>query len=356
MDNMVHEVDHTEEIMGYRDDLDDTWGDLAPELPEERPRWPIFLAIGAAALLIICVCVVGGYYAYQEFLVTPETVGPAIPTLTVAGQAGEEAGATAVGETGDTAGQPPTPEVASAPTTEISPAPTVTLETPTEAAPTQPVQSGSAVEAVRLPAAPVIDGSLAEWSDVPAWSSAFVVYQVAGWDGSDDLQATWRLAWDASNLYIGVEVIDDILVQTQSGNQIFRGDSVDMQVDTNREGDLGPRLSPDDFQFTFSPGDFASLPPSAFRSQGSMDGQILDAPGGNHVILAAQRTALGYNIEAAIPWSDMNLAPAEGMVLGLALNANDNDTPGTAVQEVMKSHVATRTLTDPTGWGTLTLR
>ena len=36
--------------------------------------------------------------------------------------------------------------------------------------------------------------------------------------------------------------------------------------------------------------------------------------------------------------------------------ANDNDTPGTAVQEVMKSHVATRTLTDPTGWGTLTLR
>jgi hypothetical protein len=43
------------------------------------------------------------------------------------------------------------------------------------------------------------------------------------------------------------------------------------------------------------------------------------------------------------------------MVMGLALNANDNDTPGTAAQEVMMSHVASRTLTDPTSWGTLTL-
>jgi len=342
--------------MGYRDDLDDTWGDLAPELPEEKPRWPIFLAIGAAALLLLCVCGIGGYFAYQEFLVTPEAIAPPIPpTPTLAGQAIEEAGATAVGQPAETTEPPPTPAVAASPTSAVSVAPTVTVETPTEVAPTQAVQSGSAVEAVRLPAAPVIDGSLAEWSDVPAWSSAFVVYRVAGWDGSDDLQATWRLAWDASNLYIGVEVIDDILVQTQTGNQIFRGDSVDMQIDTNRTGDFGPSLSPDDFQFTFSPGDFVSLPPSAFRSQGSMDGRILDAPGGNHITIAAQRTALGYNIEAAIPWSDMNLAPAEGMILGLALNANDNDTPGTAVQEVMKSHVATRTLTDPTGWGTLVL-
>ncbi len=342
--------------MGYRDDLDDTWGDLAPELAEQQSRWPIYLAIGAAAMLLLCVCAIGGYFAYQELLATPETLGPAVPTLTVSAEEGQEASLTATVESGEADGRPPTPEVAASPTMEIATAPTVTLEPPTEEAPGQPAQSGSAVEAVRLPAAPVIDGSLAEWSEVPAWESAFIVYQTAGWDGSDDLQATWRLSWDDANLYIGVEVIDDVHVQTQSGNQIFRGDSVDMQVDTNREGDLGPRLSPDDFQFTFSPGDFVSLPQSAFRSQGTMDGQILDAPGGHHVTMAAQRTALGYNVEAAIPWSDLNLTPSVDMVLGLALNANDNDTPGTAVQEVMKSHVATRTLTDPTGWGTLVLR
>jgi hypothetical protein len=74
------------------------------------------------------------------------------------------------------------------------------------------------------------------------------------------------------------------------------------------------------------------------------------------VTVAAQQTDKGYNLEAAIPWSDLELTPAAGAVIGLALNANDNDTPGTAVQEVMMSHVAGRTLTNPTTWGTLTLQ
>ena len=346
--------------MAYRDDLDDTWGDLAPEQPEGPSRWPIYLAIGAALVVLLCICSVGGYLVYQEFLVTPEpTQMVSVPTSDAPDESGNEEGdesnATAVPATGEP-GDQPNPEETSEPGTAVPPAPTVTPPMPTEVPPTDEPQPGSAVDAVRLPAAPLIDGSLAEWSAVPAWSSAFLVYQTAGWDGSDDLQATWRLAWDANNLYVGVEVIDDIHVQTQSGNQIFRGDSVDMQIDTNRDGDFGPSLSPDDFQFTLSPGDFNSLLPSAFRSQGTVGGQILDAPGGHHVTMTAQSTPVGYNVEAAIPWSDLNLAPVEGMVLGLALNANDNDTPGTAVQEVMKSHVATRTLTDPTGWGTLTLR
>ena len=41
--------------------------------------------------------------------------------------------------------------------------------------------------------------------------------------------------------------------------------------------------------------------------------------------------------------------------MGIALNVNDNDTPGTAVQEVMKSHVGSRRSSDPTSWGTIVL-
>ena len=48
--------------------------------------------------------------------------------------------------------------------------------------------------------------------------------------------------------------------------------------------------------------------------------------------------------------------PGARLVMGIALNATKNDGAGTAVQEVMMAHVATRTLTDPTSWGTLTLR
>ena len=165
-----------------------------------------------------------------------------------------------------------------------------------------------AVQAERLAAAPTIDGSLSEWGSVAAVRSENRVYSVAGWDGSEDLTAVWQLAWDNGNLYVAVTVTDDTHVQTASGNQIFRGDSVDMQFDTARNADYGAGLSPDDFQITLSPGDFVSNSPSAFRYQGTTSGAILDAPGGNNVTVAAQQTGSGYTLEAAIPWSDLNTA------------------------------------------------
>lgn len=334
--------------MGYQqDEYDDTWADLVPEQPAGRDRLPVYLAVLAVSLVAICLCSATGYIVYREFLTEPTPVPePLVPTLPGGG----------VVETGET----PAPTVEERPPTPIvNPSPTIALEAPTAepvATVTQPPNTAVNVEAIRLAAPLVIDGLLNDWAGAPSYISSFRVYQVASWNGTDDLTAVWRLAWDDTYLYTGVEVVDDIHVQTQSGNQIFRGDGLDMQLDTNRAGDFGPTLSPDDFQITMSPGDFASLPPSAFRFQGTQNGQILDAPGGNHVILAAVRTGNGYTLEAAIPWSDLNMTPVAGLILGLSLNANDNDTPGTAVQEVMMSHVATRTLTDPTSWGTLLLK
>lgn len=339
--------------MGYQgDELQDTWADLVPEQPKGRDRWVLWLVGAAAVFLVACICVTGSYFAFRQFLVTPTPVPPpVIPTEPGSQLPVEPTVVPEDGTIGEGATAPaPTPPVF--PTEPIAPAPTVIV--PTEETAPPPVVGE--VTAVRLASAPIIDGLLDEWAAVPATTSDFLVYQFAGWDGTDDLTASWRLAWDPNNLYLGVEVTDNMHVQTQSGNQIFRGDSVDMQFDTDRQGDFGTGLSPDDYQITFSPGNFATLPASAFRFQGTTGGQILDAPGGHHVSLAALKTAAGYTLEAAVPWSDLGLAPVEGMVIGLALNANDNDSPNSAIQEVMKSHIASRTLTDPSGWGTLILR
>ena len=319
------------------------WADLPSKQPGDRDRWLTWLAAGAAILAILCLCSAGTFLAAREFLFAPTPPpAPAIPTLPGQTPAGEDLA-------GEDAGQLP-PEAA--PRATMAPAATITRPgQPTEALPT----TGN-IEAPRLSFPLLIDGALSEWPGEPLHASAFRVFSVQNWDGSDDLEAMWQLSWDEDNLYLGVEVFDDIHVQTQSGNQLFRGDSIDVQFDTDRAGDFGDGLSPDDFQITFSPGDFAALPPSAFRYQGTDNGRILDAPGGHHVTVASRRSAEGYTLEAAVPWSDLNLTPRPSLVIGLALNANDNDTPGTAVQEVMKSHVSTRTLTDPSGWGTLTLR
>jgi hypothetical protein len=334
--------------MNYRqDDRNDTWAGLIPEQPKEETPIAVWLAVAGVVFILLCLCTGGGFLLYNEFIAVPTIEPPVLSTI--AGEVTAETPATSNPPNGTVNPQPTDPTLPSTPLIN----PTVTLPGGvTVPAPT----TGGNVEAVRLAAPPTIDGSLAEWGSAPTYLSAFRVFNAQSWNGTADLTAVWRLAWDNTNLYIGVEVTDDTHVQIQSGNQIYRGDSVDIQFDTNRNGDFGDGLSPDDFQITFSPGDFSGLSPSAFRFQGRDNGAILDAPGGHHVTLQAVETAGGYILEAAVPWSDLSLTPQEGLVIGIALNANDNDTPGTAVQEVMMSHVSTRTLTDPRGWGTLTLK
>jgi hypothetical protein len=304
--------------------LDDEWRGLEPEQPRPSRGWLIF-GLLAAALLLFVICGLSGLLFYQrtgEFPEVPGLVGP--PT------------------------EMPTVELAvTLEATELALAPTATLGVPV---------AGGNVAVPRAAVPATIDGDLAEWEGVgAAVESAFQVFSVAGWDGTDDLGANWRLNWDEANLYVAVTVTDDNHVQTQTGNQIFLGDHVDLQIDADREGDYAPAVSPDDFQINLSPGDFGGIPPSAFRFQGNSANAMVDAPG-HGILVAARPTGQGYMLEAAIPWQDLNLSPQPGMVLGASLNVSDNDTPGTAAQEVMKSHVPTRRFADPTSWGTLTLQ
>ncbi len=246
--------------------------------------------------------------------------------------------------------------------TSVTPTPLSTIPAATDTPPPTntpqptpiPPAVASNINAPFMNTAPIIDGNLDEWLGVTPVLAAYRTFEDASWDSSEDLTAAWQLAWDNGNLYLAITVIDDIHVQNQSGNLIFQGDSVDMQLDTNRLGDLSSSLSSDDFQITLSPGDFNALPPSAWRWTADNNGSIVNAP--NHsIVVSAQRTEAGYTIEAAVPWQDLNTTPNTGLVLGASFNATDNDQVGTAVQEVFYSHVSSRTLLSPNTWGTLTL-
>ncbi len=339
--------------MAYQPPPTDIWEGFEPEPPRPpagRNRGWLWLAGGAILLLGLGGCLLGLFFFLPGGLGGPE----ATPTLFIPGAGGSATGGSATGGSA-TGGSETGGATAIAPTLvpgTLGPAPTVTLAAATApAAPTAPPEGQ--VSATRLSGPPAIDGDLGDWPAISPVSSAFRVFQTAGWDGTQDLEALWRLGWDDSRLYIGVQVSDDRHVQTQTGNQIFRGDSLDMQIDTDPQAGAS-RVNPRTFQIIFSPGNFGSLPPSAFRFQGTEAGQVLDAAG-HGIQVAARQTAGGYILEAAIPWSDLNVAPAAGLELGLALNANDNDTPDTAVQEVMMSHVSTRLFLDPSSWGRLVL-
>jgi hypothetical protein len=214
-----------------------------------------------------------------------------------------------------------------------------------------PGSTTGALEAVYTSQAPDINANLGDWSsgryDVNA-----VVFGGGSWTGPSDLSGDLRLAWDEDNLYLAVRVFDDVYVQTESGRDLFLGDSLEILLDRDLAADAQVRsLSPDDFQLGISPGSPAPGDnPNAYlwypqNSEGAR----------SQVRSAARRTDDGYIVEAAVPWSVFGIDPKEGDEFGFVFSISDNDSRSTARQESMTATTSGRVLTDPTTWGRLKL-
>ena len=208
---------------------------------------------------------------------------------------------------------------------------------------------GQRFHAVRLAAPPTIDGSLNEWTVLP-FTLNTAAYRPENWTGVNDQSANFALAWDSTYLYLAVRLVDDVHVQTQTGETIFRGDSLEVLLDADLSGDFdSAELNGDDYQLGLTPG-ANKLTPDAFLW---FPAPNRGRPAG--VVVATSADSAGFFLEAAIPWAVFNLAPAAGSHFGFALSASDNDTPGAAEQQSMISTEAGRRLSDPTTWGTLIL-
>ncbi len=310
----------------------------------ERQLWPWIAA--AAAVLVVGVGLAYGFLRDNGTTAPSPTPIPTANMVIVTTVATPIVGPTALPvaqpttDTADTA-VPPTP---------IPPTATP-IPVPTDI----PAIITGNVAAIRLASPPTIDGDLSDWPAGTAVLSAYDVFHQDSWDGSNDADAYWRLGWDAANLYIAVTVLDNIHVQIKSDEKIYQGDSIEMQFDTDLNGDYNTLLSPDDFQLNMSPGDFQSVPTAFYLWQGN-DGRYTPAAWQGIMMASRPLADGGYIIEAVIPWRNFSITPASGMRIGLALNVSDNDSVGTAVQEMMKSNVETRTYEAPYTWGTLTLQ
>jgi hypothetical protein len=208
------------------------------------------------------------------------------------------------------------------------------------------------ITAAYMASPPTIDGNLGEWSGMTAYDANQTVPSGAeNWTGSADLSASFYIGWDSNYLYVAVQRTDDTFVQLSYGRLLYKGDDVEIQIDGDLSGDFfSGVMSSDDYQIGLSPGNFSTLDPEAYRWFPTYsEGWVYT------VDIAVKQSGSGYDMEARIPWSTLGISPSNGANYGFALALSDNDQAGTSVWESMVASVGTRTLTDPTTWGTLQL-
>jgi hypothetical protein len=231
--------------------------------------------------------------------------------------------------------------------------PPANTATPTSEAPalvTRP--NGTPVHARHVNTPPTIDGNVSEWIplndtvDEPTFLSQ-------NWTGNGDNSAAYVIGWDANNMYIATHVTDDVHAQIALGELMFRGDSLELLLDTNIQGDFNDdALSGDDYQLGFTPGENKVGGPDSFLW---FPADKRGKPNNVTVMAFQDESGNGFYLEASIPWSTFGVTPNAGTTFGFVLSVSDNDTPGTTEQQSMISSVDTRRLTNPTTWGTLIL-
>lgn len=214
-------------------------------------------------------------------------------------------------------------------------------------------RSDPKIVAYYLQREPTIDGVFDEWNQ-DRYPATSVVYGRGSWKGDTDLSATLMVGWDDYFLYIAARVKDDAYVQNASGENLFRGDSVEVLLDTNVSKDFYlDELDKDDFQLGISPGKTSvGNKPEAYlwypKAKAGSYGEVK---------MAALATDNGYRIEAKIPWSLVGISgPDIGQHFGFVFSVSDNDTSSENTQQSMVATSSGRVLADPTTWGDLVLR
>lgn len=221
----------------------------------------------------------------------------------------------------------------------------------------RPDSNGPTMIATEFSTPPTIDGDLADWGDAPctlvdsADQISFGDHDT--WTGPDDLSGRVCYGWDATTLYVGFDIVDDVIVQKYTGTNIWRGDHVELWFDTQLQLDFdSDQAGGDDYQIGVSPGNFDDVPPDFFIW--TPPTLIENYASVQYAVIQTER---GYAAEMAIPASVLSgLRPAPDHAIGATFDPSDTDTPGSSEQELMLSTAPHTQWGVPTLWNNLILK
>lgn len=230
-----------------------------------------------------------------------------------------------------------------------TPEPTAT-EKPYVPPPPKDYRDGPYFDAQYVRNPPDLNGSWGDW-DAEVYDIDIVHFGKDRWKNESDLSGLFMAEWDEDYLYLAWKVNDDKYVQYSKGANMYKGDSVEVLIDTDIEYDYWDTwLSNDDYQIGISPGrDEPTENMEAYMYFPAGKARSL-----SKVIIGVKPMDGGYRLTAGIPWSYLGVDPYRGMHLGFVVSISDDDSNHGGEQQSMASS-SWRMLTDPTTWGDLEL-
>jgi hypothetical protein len=200
--------------------------------------------------------------------------------------------------------------------------------------PDEVVEASRAVAFQTAPRAarePEIDGDLSDWPHgripIRLDSARQLVAKWRPWTGPEDSSARVWTAWDEQNFYVAAEVVDDVIADAVTGEQIYKNDSLEVYFDTDFEGDRDEtHYSDDDSHWILALRQGGAVVFNAVTNRESPGGRIA-ANRAPRVTQAISSEPCAYIIEASIPLSEIHLHPSDGKLIGFNVGLNDDDDP-----------------------------
>jgi len=188
----------------------------------------------------------------------------------------------------------------------------------------------------RLKKSPSLDGLEHDWEQLPTLEiSPQDIFQGKVADSADS-SARFRLAHDGKQLFIDVEVSDDAIVSNIAPNDIkghWRSDSIEICIDPQP----GSEHTMGCYKLGIFPFDTTGVVRGA-RDADANQGPIEETAPGTRIV--SRRTANGYCVQAAIPFSEIGLLRGKKR-LGFNLIIYDGDKKDAAIGEnINKSRIA----------------
>ena len=162
-----------------------------------------------------------------------------------------------------------------------------------------------ALSAYHVTQSPNLNGDFSKWENGPTYrldERGQVATGARRWNGPGDLSARVALAWDASFLYVGIDVVDPDIYQPFFARGIQNGDAVVLKLETGfRKNFLATEATGDEYTLYFGPGNFADVKPSIFSDEDYLPPRPQPHDYMKEIYTSWKQTAHGYSGDIAIP-------------------------------------------------------